>query len=386
VDILDIVRTVNIVLEVPPEPSEYELWASNVNLDSQTNILDLVVSMNFILFESPLNEEWTFISTDYLPITIMKLYPPFLYVGTYNDGLWRINLNSLNSVWEYLGLSSEETGIEDYVIYDFIRSESVPNTWVVTGVNYDPEIPGVFKTTDGGDNWYPSIEGLEWSNMNYYSDLYQIELVNNQLVGWGSRYFSSENFGDYWEFESLDYNEFLNTGVFEFSFFTKSISNEDILWAGGISFYFENFIIKSIDSGNSWIDIPLYNFFNIFFTDLVLDPFNPEIIYLVDSEGVIYKTSQGGDDWVNGNDPTPIFAHPIENSAYCIEINKNDPNHIFSSGGSYLYQSFDGGNSWEEIISPIYESETIYDLSFDSNRNQLLIFTWYNGILILKEW
>ncbi len=49
VDILDIVRTVNIILEVPPEPSDYELWAGDVNVDEIINVLDVVVESLFIL-------------------------------------------------------------------------------------------------------------------------------------------------------------------------------------------------------------------------------------------------------------------------------------------------------------------------------------------------
>jgi len=55
VDILDIVRTVNIVLEVPPEPSEYELWAADVNADADINILDVVVEVEFVLGGLQLN-------------------------------------------------------------------------------------------------------------------------------------------------------------------------------------------------------------------------------------------------------------------------------------------------------------------------------------------
>ncbi len=150
IDILDVVRTVNIILEHPPEPTDYELWASEVNLDGDINVLDLLTSMNFILFETPLNEEWAIISTNELQITFLKIYSSFLYAGTYNEGLWRLNLDTENKEWEYLGLSNEELGIEYYRLRDLIQNSDDSNSWVVTGVNYDGDEPGVLKTTDGG--------------------------------------------------------------------------------------------------------------------------------------------------------------------------------------------------------------------------------------------
>jgi photosystem II stability/assembly factor-like uncharacterized protein len=49
INILDIVRGVNIILELPPQPTEYELWAADMNEDGKVNILDLVDIVNIIL-------------------------------------------------------------------------------------------------------------------------------------------------------------------------------------------------------------------------------------------------------------------------------------------------------------------------------------------------
>ena len=49
VDILDIIRAVNIILEIPPDPTEYELWAVDVNVDEEINVGDLVLMVSFIL-------------------------------------------------------------------------------------------------------------------------------------------------------------------------------------------------------------------------------------------------------------------------------------------------------------------------------------------------
>lgn len=49
IDILDIVRIVNIIIGNPPEPTFYELWASDINEDGLVNILDIISLINIIV-------------------------------------------------------------------------------------------------------------------------------------------------------------------------------------------------------------------------------------------------------------------------------------------------------------------------------------------------
>lgn len=49
VDVTDVVRVVNIILELPPEPTAYELWAADYDHNGSINILDVVQIVNVIL-------------------------------------------------------------------------------------------------------------------------------------------------------------------------------------------------------------------------------------------------------------------------------------------------------------------------------------------------
>ncbi|MFQ6092280.1 MAG: dockerin type I domain-containing protein [bacterium] len=49
VDILDVVGAVNIVLEIPHPPTEYELWVADCNGDGNVDILDVVGIVNVVL-------------------------------------------------------------------------------------------------------------------------------------------------------------------------------------------------------------------------------------------------------------------------------------------------------------------------------------------------
>ncbi len=53
INILDLVRAINIILERPPDPENYELLAADYNSDSAINILDIVAIINVILGREP---------------------------------------------------------------------------------------------------------------------------------------------------------------------------------------------------------------------------------------------------------------------------------------------------------------------------------------------
>jgi len=50
INILDIIRKVNIILRNPPPPTEYELWAADDNCDGSVNILDIILEVRCILY------------------------------------------------------------------------------------------------------------------------------------------------------------------------------------------------------------------------------------------------------------------------------------------------------------------------------------------------
>ncbi len=49
VNVLGVVRVVNIILTLPPTPTEYELWAGDCNEDGRIDILDAICIVNMIL-------------------------------------------------------------------------------------------------------------------------------------------------------------------------------------------------------------------------------------------------------------------------------------------------------------------------------------------------
>lgn len=49
INIFDVVRAVNIALQIPPSPTSYELWAADMNNDGRVNIFDVIQIVNVVL-------------------------------------------------------------------------------------------------------------------------------------------------------------------------------------------------------------------------------------------------------------------------------------------------------------------------------------------------
>jgi len=104
-------------------------------------------------------------------------------------------------------------------------------------------------------------------------------------------------------------------------------------------------IFKSIDNGKSWSNITgnISINYGVYISGLTIDSSNPDIIYVTTSGGfigTIYKSIDAGSEW---ND---IGPKPSKGADHLIVNTENSCNIIFSdSHGSILY-SQDSGNSW----------------------------------------
>lgn len=123
-------------------------------------------------------------------------------------------------------------------------------------------------------------------------------------------------------------------------------------------------VYKSMDAGKTWVHLGLETTRHI--SDVVIDPTNPNIIYISaqgaqygpSEERGVYRTLDGGESWqkilyVNNstgasslsmdmNNPRVLYASMWEHH--------RDPWYMESGGeGSGLYKSMDGGNTWKRM-------------------------------------
>ena len=342
--------------------------------------------------------EWYSFGLDGLIISHIKISQNYLYASTRNDGIWKRDLNESDNEWEYWGLSAEDVGYDEYLITDFIQNEENQDEWVVTGTNYIGELPDVFKSQDNGENWYVASIGLDFYIPQYdytgYTTIDKLEYSGGILLGWGGTFATSDDFGESWV---KDTTIIVLVGPPQrINDLEKSIINNSHLWVGGESVYSAPVLYRTTDAGLNWEPAPLNIPHDNSITSIALHPTSTDIIYVavaglgtIYAPGAIYKATDGGDEWVNSwpNDPdstlNPLFVHPDAFAILSIVIDENNPDHLFCSGGPFVYETFDDWNTWEEMHPSVLNNTTAYEMLYDS-ENQVLFIGTISGIFIYK--
>jgi photosystem II stability/assembly factor-like uncharacterized protein len=182
---------------------------------------------------------------------------------------------------------------------------------------------GVFKSIDGGINWFPIFDETYTMSIGDIS----VDPTNPNII-------------------------YVGTG--------------EVNGGGGSVTYGGNGVYKSTDAGTTWIHLGLEATESI--SRIIVNPLNPQIVFLgamgklfgKNFERGLYRSTDGGATWEN-----KLF---ISDSTGCIDIiiNPLQPDTIFAAmwerirrpdrlfyGGPTcgLYRSTDGGETWTELVN-----------------------------------
>ncbi|MFC1552380.1 T9SS type A sorting domain-containing protein [Candidatus Latescibacterota bacterium] len=287
--------------------------------------------------------------------------------------------------------------IDDILITSEMYTEQV-TAWVRTGgplggigydVRIDPSNPdiiyvtdqwsGCHKSYDGGNTWHPKNEGIT-SRFGPTGDSIPIFCLtidpNNPEIVWcgtlGMRgVYKSENKGEYWE---LKVNGIPDSGRLTFRCFTIQPGNSDIVYLGaewglhgdeipeGQESASKGKIYKTSDGGENWLEVLDSN---ALVRTIIIDPVNTDIVYAatgifdrddINEEG-IWKSTDAGTTWFNINEG--ITNLTIGD----IEMHPDDPNILLAAAGRLngfgggpdaengeVLRTTDGGLSWTRVI------------------------------------
>lgn len=242
---------------------------------------------------------------------------------------------------------------------------SIPNTFYMGATG-----AGVWKTTDYGITWdnvsdgyfpTPSIGAISVALTNpdiVYVGTGSDGMRSNVITGKGM--FKSTNGGKKWEFIGLRATGHI--GAVE-----VHPTNPDIVYVAAIGQAFgtneERGIFRTKDGGKNWDKI-LYHSDSIGFSDLEFAPDDPNTIYAGSwrgerkpwtiisgsKEGGVFKSTDGGDNWVHLKNGLPTnYIGKID-----FAVSAADPNRVYANieasdeqGG--LYRSDDRGENWEFV-------------------------------------
>lgn len=229
---------------------------------------------------------------------------------------------------------------------------------------------GLWKTTDGGQEWMPVTDGqINSSSVGAVAvaetnpDIVYIGMGETQLRGsitQGDGVYKSEDGGKKWR----------HLGLKE----TQSISririhptNPDVVFVAALGHPYgdneERGVFRSKDGGNTWQKV-LYVGANTGAADLIIDKTNPKVLYATTwqvyrktwkmwggGEGCrLYKSVDGGDTWIDLSKNPGMPVAPLGKIG--ITVSPANPNRLYAiieanEGG--VYRSDDAGWSWKKM-------------------------------------
>ncbi|MBK7038352.1 MAG: glycosyl hydrolase [Bacteroidetes bacterium] len=230
---------------------------------------------------------------------------------------------------------------------------------------------GVWKSNDGGNNWNNISDGFFGGSVGaitvsksdpsvIYVGMGENSMRGNVSEGFGM--WKSENGGRSWK----------NIGLNDTRHIMRIVvhpKNSDIVYCAALGHLFgpnnERGIFRSTDGGNNWKKI-MYVSDNAGACDLVIDPTDPNILvatfwnvkrtpYSLESGGPgsgIYKTTDGGDNWINISTNKGLPKDTL--GIIGITISKSNPNIYYAiveskTGG--VFKSTDAGKTWTKTNS-----------------------------------
>ncbi|GEM_PF-2113298 len=267
---------------------------------------------------------------------------------------------------------------------------------------------GIYKSTDGGENWFNSSFGLECLYVNYID--IDKNNTNNILTATDKGLYISYDAGNSWiNYGLSSYIQKVSISpdskiIYALSTFYLYKSNDygktwqnitpklDIYYLNTFSFNLENplniflssysydntlpQLLYSENGGSLWKEIKLANIEkDSYIYSIEFDPNNSKIIYISGYYTGIYKSDDGGKSFKKINSPL--------REVYKIKVNPNDSKILYVNTYSELYISKDSGTSWKRI----YNGEDINDFYFDKiiTEKIYLMLQSGEGLLVTED-
>lgn len=293
-------------------------------------------------------------------INAFDLLDGFLYAAT-NDGVYRLQVSGTDTAWTALGLEGEDVSSLKVLSADTILS------------GHESGTTSFHRTTDGGATWLPFQNNFGGGQFHPVLYLEQAEAQAGALYAAGiSIIAKSTDLGGSWRTVWGDWSWLANGVVMV----KADPYSARIMWAGGEGGFLNPWLLKSVDSGETWDFAPIPYDGDNRCHDIAIYPNNSEEAW-VSMEGKVIHTTDGGLTW------EIVFTNDYY--LYRIRIDASRPSNLYMTGGTHsalpltLFVSTDAGLAWQAEYESSHPTSWARDMMLTelSDRNLLYLGTTY---------
>ncbi|ALG68501.1 WD40/YVTN/BNR-like repeat-containing protein [Beggiatoa leptomitoformis] len=258
--------------------------------------------------------------------------------------------------WEQLETANVEGVINGIVI-------NPQNTAIIYLTTRDDSTVRVFKSEDNGISWVKKYE-----NTGYLIQLRINPYNPNILYFLNYGFLKSVDGGDNWENASPSPYSPSFLAVNPQNPNTLYLSTNDTPFSGGVRAYE---LHKSIDQGQTWV--LKANFYSTLLganLPIAVDPHHPNTLYVSEEhynppreyEPRVSKSTDGGETWET--------IHHI--AADNIVIDPHNPEIVYLGARTGLYRSANGGKTWTELSTDVISQPNIRSMVINPHHPEIL--------------
>lgn len=337
--------------------------------------------------EVPLPEELEFLGFEDKIAVSMGFAEPYLYVAAGRDGVWKRDVQRLTD-WEYLGLA--DTSFDHY-LYAGAQDIDVLENDILVAYNHSTSnvepinSVGIWRSVDGGANWFRSDSGIPETlsnpelEYNTIRDIARVPYPDPEIVlaVRGPAVYRSMDSGDSW---SLVYGE---TGMAAITDYVRWNPNKPgQAWFFGVTSVAAPYLRWMSDYGTtleSYVDFVRSLGFpsDGSVTDVAFSSDDHKVVYAATTYGVI-KTKDGGNTW-----QTDAIALP--DTAFVLRMAHHPSiwGTLFLAGVRQVLVTENGGKSVRLLAEIECDRCVIISLLYEPALNKLFVGT-LQGVYALK--
>jgi len=127
-------------------------------------------------------------------------------------------------------------------------------------------------------------------------------------------------------------------------------------------------VYRSSDGGTTWAAANDASIANLGFASIAVHPTDPQTVYAGTHGGQIFQTTDGGQSWEERSSGLPSEYNIIR----ALAIDAGQPEMIFAGTSTGMFRSLDGGASWEQVTAGLVPEETVTDIVLDPSHAGVL--------------